>query len=228
MKACIEPVMVDIMYSMTRIINSNDKFNSLSFIKYSSTRTKENRVLGLFVCDCGSKIEASVGRVASGYKKNCGDNLHRPKPNLTHGKRYTAEYRVWQGIKNRMLNTNSKDYSRYGEKLEMSGSLANDFMRFYKEVGERPSEKHQIDRIDNTRGYVEGNLRWSTPKENGRNKSNNVAVVVSGKTYATLAEAAESHGVTPTTVTKWCKGYYDKRRSTYTPPKKGCYYVRGS
>lgn len=37
-------------------------------------------------------------------------------------------------------------------------------------MGERPSSKHQIDRIDNEKGYSKENCRWVTAKVNNRNR----------------------------------------------------------
>lgn len=37
-------------------------------------------------------------------------------------------------------------------------------------LGPRPTEHHSVDRIDNSRGYEPGNLRWATRGEQARNK----------------------------------------------------------
>jgi hypothetical protein len=87
----------------------------------------------------------------------------------------------------------------------MSESLANDFMKFYKEVGKMPTEYHQIDRIDNNKGYVEGNLRWATRSQQQRNTRRAYIVYAEGKKYPTLEEAAKHYGVHITTIIDWCK-----------------------
>lgn len=40
-------------------------------------------------------------------------------------------------------------------------------------IGPRPL-KHTIDRIDNSKGYFPGNLKWSTNKEQGWNRRTNI------------------------------------------------------
>lgn len=45
---------------------------------------------------------------------------------------------------------------------------------FLADMGERPSAKHSIDRIDNARGYEPDNCRWATVGEQNRNKRTNV------------------------------------------------------
>lgn len=44
------------------------------------------------------------------------------------------------------------------------------FENFLADMGERPSPKHSIDRIDNDRGYEPGNCRWATRTEQNTNK----------------------------------------------------------
>lgn len=44
------------------------------------------------------------------------------------------------------------------------------FDAFYAHIGPKPSPRHSVDRIDNSRGYEPGNVRWATPKEQSRNR----------------------------------------------------------
>ena len=41
-----------------------------------------------------------------------------------------------------------------------------DFNQFIKDVGHKPSQSHQLDRIDSNGNYCKENCRWSTPTEN--------------------------------------------------------------
>jgi hypothetical protein len=54
------------------------------------------------------------------------------------------------------------------------------FDKFYEDMGDRPSG-HTLDRIDNAKGYSRGNCRWATPREQCRNRSNNVVLSFGGK-----------------------------------------------
>lgn len=132
---------------------------------------------------------------------------------------------IWASIKARTLNPNNKSYRRYGI-IGMSERLAADFTAFMAEVGLRPSKDYSIDRIDNTKGYIEGNLRWATRSEQESNKSNSYIVTVNGENFSSLHEAARKFKVSVTTIARWCDGYYDKRRNTTTPPKERCNRVR--
>ena len=47
-------------------------------------------------------------------------------------------------------------------------------MAFYNYIGPKPTDgqHYTVDRIDNARGYEEGNVRWATAKQQARNKGN--------------------------------------------------------
>ena len=46
--------------------------------------------------------------------------------------------------------------------------------RFITDMGPRPTPSHELDRIDNTKGYSKSNCRWTTHGENMRNTRRNV------------------------------------------------------
>jgi hypothetical protein len=73
-------------------------------------------------------------------------------------------------------------------------SLFSKFEPFYAEVGDPPTLKHTLDRIDNERGYEPGNLRWATIQEQMRNRRNNVYLDIGG-TVKLLVEWCEISGV---------------------------------
>ena len=61
-----------------------------------------------------------------------------------------------------------------------------------------------LDRIDNSKGYFPGNVRWATMKEQGANRSTNVYVLVGGEKMI-LSEAANRLGISKSTATRWVK-----------------------
>ena len=45
------------------------------------------------------------------------------------------------------------------------------FSTFLEYIGERPSKDHSIDRIDNSKGYEIGNVRWANTMTQVKNRS---------------------------------------------------------
>lgn len=78
------------------------------------------------------------------------------------------EYRIYNHIKDRCNNPNDKAYRHYGGRgIEIKFKT---FDEFYESVGQRPSLKHSIDRLDNDGHYEDGNLRWATKREQNLNQ----------------------------------------------------------
>ena len=97
-------------------------------------------------------------------------------------------YRTYSGILARCYSEKDKAYKNYGgrnikvsdEWLGMTG-----FPTFLTDMGERPSENHSIDRIDNDKSYCKENCKWSTKHQqsaNRRNSSKTVGVILDKKT----------------------------------------------
>ena len=90
----------------------------------------------------------------------------------TYGPALKAVLGTAGGAKQRCTNPNSIGYSNYGGR-----GITFDFpsVRAFAEwvldnLGCKPSDTHSLDRIDNSRGYEPGNLRWATRVEQARNK----------------------------------------------------------
>ncbi len=106
-------------------------------------------------------------------------------------------YSSWSSMIARCYEPRCNGYERYGGRgITVSDRWRGDggFERFLADVGERPSRAHSLDRIDNDRPYEPGNVRWVTPKEQQRNRRDNVRVSAFGR-EATLAEWSERTGI---------------------------------
>lgn len=111
----------------------------------------------------------------------------------------TPEYWVWNGIKRRCTDKRRNNYARYGGKGITIASEWLEFECFYSYIGPRPTKKHQIDRIDNNKGYEPGNVHWVTITENQRNKPSVIKIEHKGRLW-TISEIAEKAGVTRSAV----------------------------
>ena len=111
------------------------------------------------------------------YKK--GDKGH-----LKHGLRNTRLYRIWANIKTRCYNENDPHFERWGKRgIKMCDEWRNDFKVFYDwSMSHGYSDELTIDRIDNDGNYEPKNCRWTTIKEQNKNKRNVKYITYAGKT----------------------------------------------
>lgn len=83
----------------------------------------------------------------------------------------TPEQRAYNSARTRCNNPNNAGYSYYGGRgIEFR---FKDFDEFISELGERPSDGHSLDRIDNDGHYEKGNVRWATKSEQMNNRREN-------------------------------------------------------
>lgn len=150
-------------------------------------------------CECGGQCRlVQGGNLRNGATKSCGC-LRREltaqrsiKHGATKGGAWTAEYGIWNGLKNRVLNPNVDSYGSYGGKgIEVDPQWLSSFEAFLADMGPRPSPQHSIDRIKNDKGYEPGNCRWVTPSEQARNRSSNHLLEHDGRTMCMAAWSEE-------------------------------------
>lgn len=119
-----------------------------------------------------------------------------------HGEAYrrTPEYLLWLRIKARCFYKRHKSYRNYGGRgIMMCPLWRKSFIAFLHDVGRRLSSHHSLDRIDNDKGYFPDNVKWSTRKEQARNKRNNRVIEISGHRRC-LSEWEELSGIGRVTI----------------------------
>lgn len=127
-------------------------------------------------CVCGNIVKVKGKYLRNGDTKSCGClNIEKITQqgyqNKKHGFSNLPEYNVYIGMISRCTNKNNKRYYRYGARgIDVCDRWMESFENFYKDMGERPSKKHQIDRIDNNGNYEPVNCHWVLPYENAINK----------------------------------------------------------
>lgn len=202
-----------------------DKTGMLTLVGIADRRSDSNRMMGIFHCDCGKEVVFPAGRVLNGNKRtHCGCKTDRGA-HRTHGMRYSSEYSSWGSMKGRCLDKNNKDYPRWGGRgITVFLDWIDSFEAFYEHVGQRPRGT-TLDRINNTKGYEPGNVRWATPSQQQRNRRNTYVWHIKGVIFQTNSEAASYYNVSEHTVWRWVKGQLDARRKTFTNPRRDCYVI---
>ena len=125
-------------------------------------------------CDCGNIVIIIYASLISGHTTSCGCAKHEicGLATKTHGMTNSKEYATWSRMIHRCYNENNTRYSMYGgREIKVCPEWLDSFETFYKDLGPAPSPQHSIDRIDVNGNYTPSNVKWSTAKEQARNKT---------------------------------------------------------
>lgn len=80
-------------------------------------------------------------------------------------------YTVWQAMRQRCYDPRTNSYEHYGGRgIKVCERWRTSYHNFVSDMGERPTPKHQLDRIDPDGDYEPKNCRWVTIKEQANNK----------------------------------------------------------
>lgn len=135
-------------------------------------------------CVCGHEraVRSSALLIGRSTGCGCGKSKRLSQRMKTHGRSNCDLYHIWQYIIQRCTNPKNTGYRRYGGRgIKVCDRWLESFENFLADVGERPSPKHSLDRIDNDKGYESGNCRWATRYQQHRNRATNRFVEVGGR-----------------------------------------------
>lgn len=179
---------------MNALVNlEGQRFGRLTVLSRDKSKL---RVHWLCLCDCGATKSISGNAIRRGSTVSCGCRMREiGGHNKAHGMRFTKEYEAWKHMKARCSKTYDISYKNYGAiGITVCDEWKSSFDLFFKHIGPCPSERHSIDRIDVSKGYFPGNVKWSTATEQQRNKRNTRWVEYMGEKKS-LAEWCESLGM---------------------------------
>lgn len=115
----------------------------------------------LIKCTCGKTFESYIGSIISGHTRSCG-HLQKTQDGLSRDPRF----RNWEAMIQRMTNPNHKEFKYYDEMITDGPKVDPDWLKspkgFFEELGPKPHDNWTVDRIDNSKGYVPGNVRWAS------------------------------------------------------------------
>lgn len=177
------------------IIKNGEKFGRLTAVSFSHM-TGTHQVWN-FLCNCGSIKKIRIDDIRLGKTKSCGCLKKELMKNKfkTHGMSGTKIYATWCAMKERCINSNSKDYNNYGGRGIKVCKKWLMFENFYNDMGKCPKGK-SLDRVDNSKNYIPYNCRWSTNKEQANNRRNNHLLTFNGETK-TVVQWANKLKVAP-------------------------------
>lgn len=116
-----------------------------------------------------------------------------------HGKTDSSEYKTWNNMLSRCLNANHPRYKDWGGRGITVDPSWMQFVGFYKDMGDRPTPRHTLERRDNAQGYNKNNCYWATTKEQAVNRRSNKRIEYKG-VELTIREWADKIGVKPITL----------------------------
>lgn len=165
----------------------------LTFLQNTGGKSADGHILAEYQCECGNKTVVRRSRVKNGYTRSCGCLALENKPGFRHGGRRTPEYASWSSMRDRCLNTNSKDYPRWGGRGIAICERWNDFSNFLEDMGDRPVGM-TLDRIESDGDYEPSNCRWATPREQARNRKD-LTIVKTPQGTMPLVDYADILGI---------------------------------
>lgn len=162
---------------------------------------------------CSRRTVARANNLLTGHTTTCNclheDMVADGSCRARHRKSHSPEWVAWQAMHRRCYAKKNKDYKNYGAKgVRMCEGFLSRFDEFYAVMGDRPTDKHSLDRIDPRGGYDCGrctdckqrgaplNCRWATRTVQNRNRRDTIYLTV-GKERHSVAGWASIKGIRP-------------------------------
>lgn len=172
-------------------------------------------------CSCGNEKIIYSSNLTRGITNSCGclarerASIKNSSHGYTRGYRPKSEYTTWQCMNHRCHNPSWINYFDYGgrgiyvcDRWRFGEGGKSAFECFIEDMGDKPTAKHTLDRIDSNLPYGPTNCRWATRREQSRNRRSNRIVSFRGEKML-LIDALTASGMSET-------GFYDRVKKGWT------------
>ena len=161
---------------------------------------RSRRIYWNLRCECGREVAHSRSNLLRGKARSCGCRKQdfmreaksgRPKSPLAgHPLKNT-----WYLMVHRCTRPEAASWKSYGGRgIRVCERWRTSFAAFLEDMGERPTSKHSVGRIDNDGPYSPENCRWELLEQQARNKRDTLFVDLDGEKVC-LKEACRRAGV---------------------------------
>ena len=131
---------------------------------------------------CGAEVIFAAYIIRTGKAPFCCNCIKQRYNNTSKEYKRTPIYLIWQSMNYRCNSPKHKAYKDYGGcGITVCREWKNSFEQFVKDMGDRPTPKHRLKRIDKTKGFFKDNCEWVTHQEISNNRRNNIILTHNGK-----------------------------------------------
>lgn len=167
---------------MAKYAENGERYERLLVIEAQALIENGHRY-SLCQCDCGKQKIISDTNLKKGKSKSCGCLAKEVTSSIKkkHGMSGTKIYMTWNRMLTRCNNKKIERYGQYGGRGIKVCKRWENFENFYNDMGDIPSNKHSLGRIDNDADYCQENCRWETVEQQMSNTSRNVFIEHNGE-----------------------------------------------
>lgn len=169
---------------------TGERFGSLTVLNWVWSGPHKRDIAWHCRCVCGTeKVYWSWDLTRPNHTKSCGCLRRKSGADRerTHGMTGTPVYRAWQDAKKRCYNRKNKSWKDYGGRgIKVADEWLTSFEKFYKDMGEKPTARHTLERLNVNGNYSPENCVWAIRLVQNNNRRSNKFLTWEGVTL-TLA-----------------------------------------
>jgi hypothetical protein len=198
-------------------VNVGQQFGRLTVVVPFVRRESDGRRCCVVRCTCGSPQKTVETKRLLAKRKplqSCG--CWQPGA-LKHGHSSRPEYYIWKEARARINRSTHARFGDYGGRgLTIEPAWNRSFEAFWADLGPRPSPEHSLERYDNNKGYVRGNVGWETRSVQARNTRQNHYVSYRGRKMI-ASDACEAAGISLSTFLQRLRRGWDEESALTKP-----------